>query len=186
MPVFNNILRILIILRLAILANQPVEAMKPVLVSRRILCVLKNIHHTHSTPRKSEYIPVFVSHTSHSPQLMGSDGDEPARKKRKNYGDSEIPCPFPDCKTPEPVSTGEEEKKGRKGKPVKPLKPIRFHNQRKLRDHLEKKHDRSHPEFFPLWAATFENADEAEKAWERRVKKHGPDYIPRPNVKLPE
>ena len=182
MPVFNNILRILIILRLAILANQPVEAMKPVLVSRRILCVLKNIHHTHSTPRKSEYIPVFVSHTSHSPQLMGSDGDgpsEPARKKRKSYADSEIPCPFPNCNTREPVSTWERRKS-------KPLKPVRFSIPRKLRDHLEKKHDRSHPEFFPLWAATFENADEAEKAWERRVKKHGPDYIPRPNVKLPE
>ena len=45
--------------------------------------------------------------------------------------------------------------------------------------------DRSRPEFFPRWAATFENADEAEKAWERRVKKFGPDSIPRPNVNLP-
>ena len=40
--------------------------------------------------------------------------------------------------------------------------------------------DRSRPEFFPHWAA-----DEAEKAWERRVKKFGPDSIPRPNVNLP-
>ena len=57
-----------------------------------------------------------------------------------------------------------------------------------MRLHLETKYhkdDRSRPEFFPHWAATFENEEEAEKAWILRVEKHGPDYIPRPNVNLP-
>ena len=109
----------------------------------------------------------------------GASSSEPPRKKIRKHVDEKLTCPIDNCPTLKPVSR----KKGNEGTP---LNLRTFHNGRKLRDHLEKKHDRSHPEFFPLWAATFENADEAEKAWERRVKKHGPDYIPRPNVKLPE
>ena len=126
-------------------------------------------------------MPGFVGDTSHSPQPMGSDGDgpsEPARKKRK-YGEGQYPCLFPDC---------QDQISRRKGTPFYLSRPKTFQEKGKLRRHLEA-HDasfRSRPEFFPQWAATFENANEAEKAWERRVKKHGPDYIPRPNVNLPE